>query len=337
MIGSQVTVEDGSHIVLLAADRPATPISAVSSPTAACAAPRARVASRGARSVSMRQGMIACGAATAASSRAHRSALRGTRTSSDAFGDRLYAMVTRHRRAEERRGRRQRVRDRATRYGIPTVAATEVLYHTRARRDLQDVLTCIRHGDRTLSTAGRLTRPNAEHAFKSPYAFRVAFERRSRVGRAHRGIAERCTFSLAEIRYRYPSEKLPDGTSVVAVAAPAHLRRRRRTLPARSRYPRRHPAEDVRAQLEKELGSDRRARLRRLLPHHVRDRAVLPRARTSSARGAARRRTRRCATASASPRSTRCGWTCCSSASSRRSAPSRPTSTSTSSTSAARK
>jgi len=26
-------------------------------------------------------------------------------------------------------------------------------------------------------------------------------------------IAERCTFSLDEIRYRYPSEKLPDGTT----------------------------------------------------------------------------------------------------------------------------
>ena len=57
----------------------------------------------------------------------------------------------------------------------------------------------------------------------------------------------------------------------------------------------------------------------------------------SSARGAAPRPTRRSASASASPRSIRCGWGCCSSASSRASATSRPTSTSTSSTSGARR
>ena len=73
----------------------------------------------------------------------------------EAFGDRLYAMVSRHRRAEE--GRQEaRVRRHAGRAGLPLVAATEVLYHTPDRRDLQDVLTCI---DRrvTLATAGRMT------------------------------------------------------------------------------------------------------------------------------------------------------------------------------------
>src|SRR6185503_9558083 len=63
----------------------------------------------------------------------------------DAFGDRLYAMVARHRRDSEV-PQEVRLRARATRYGIPTVAAVEVLYHTPERRPLQDVLTCIRHG-----------------------------------------------------------------------------------------------------------------------------------------------------------------------------------------------
>ena len=65
--------------------------------------------------------------------------------------------------------------------------------------------------------------------------------------------------------------------------------------------------------------------------------AVLPAAAASCARAAARRPTPRSATASASPRSIRCAWTCCSSASCRASAPSRPTSTSTSSTSGAKR
>src|SRR6185436_15271204 len=63
----------------------------------------------------------------------------------EAFGDRLYAMITRHRRADDI-ARELRVRARAAAAGIPVVAASEVLYHTRARRPLQDVLTCIRHG-----------------------------------------------------------------------------------------------------------------------------------------------------------------------------------------------
>ena len=70
----------------------------------------------------------------------------------DAFGDRLYAMLVRHRESADVR-HELRVRQRVQRYGIETVAGMEVLYHTPARRALQDVLTCIRHGV-TLSTAG---------------------------------------------------------------------------------------------------------------------------------------------------------------------------------------
>src|SRR5258705_1448482 len=92
----------------------------------------------------------------------------------DAFGDRLYAMITRHRRAEDVAAER-RVRERALRFGIPTVATVEVLYHTKARRDLHDVLTCLRHGV-TLSTAGGTTKDNAEHALRSPYAFTLLYE-----------------------------------------------------------------------------------------------------------------------------------------------------------------
>ena len=127
----------------------------------------------------------------------------------EAFGDRLYAMAARHRRAEERR-QEARLRKRAERYGIPVVATTEVLYHKPARRDLQDVLTCLRHRV-TLSGAGRRIKPNAEHQLKSPYAFAALFvDDPAGVARSCE-IAKRCNFSLDELRYRYPSERLPDG------------------------------------------------------------------------------------------------------------------------------
>ena len=127
----------------------------------------------------------------------------------DAFGDRLYAMVSRHRRAEEVR-REANVRRHAKRAGLPLVAATEVLYHTLARRDLQDVLTCIGRGV-TLATAGRLTKPNAEHDLKAPEAMARLFADEPALLERTREVASRCTFELSEIRYRYPAEKLPDG------------------------------------------------------------------------------------------------------------------------------
>ena len=127
----------------------------------------------------------------------------------EAFGDRLYALAARHRRAEEVR-REACLRRHAERNGLPLVAATEVLYHTPARRDLQDILTCIRHGV-TLATAGRLIRPNAEHDLKSPQRMAQLFADEPVLVERTREVASRCAFSLSEIRYRYPAERLPDG------------------------------------------------------------------------------------------------------------------------------
>ena len=162
----------------------------------------------------------------------------------DAFGDRLYALVTRHRRAEEAPQER-RLRERARRYGIPTVAATEVLYHHPSRRRLQDVLTCIRHRV-PLTAAGRLIKPNAEHDLKSPDAFASLF--RDDPGSVARTleVAGRCGFSLDEIHYRYPSEELPGGKTSGEWLRELTFRG------AGERYGGSVP-EDIRAQLEREL------------------------------------------------------------------------------------
>jgi len=127
------------------------------------------------------------------------------------FGERLYAMAARHRRDTEPR-QEARLRRRAERYGLELVAATEVLYHKPARRELQDVLTCLRHRV-TLAGAGRRIRPNAEHSLKSPHAFDALYDDDPAAVARTREIAERCRFSLDALRYRYPSERLPDGTT----------------------------------------------------------------------------------------------------------------------------
>jgi error-prone DNA polymerase len=130
---------------------------------------------------------------------------------SEAFGDALYAMVARHREASDRKNEQQ-MRARAAEFSLPVVAGVEVLYHCRARRELQDVMTCIRHGV-TLATAGRRIRCNDEHALPSPSEFAELFHDDPCAVDRTVEIADRCRFSLSQIRYRYPSERLPDGST----------------------------------------------------------------------------------------------------------------------------
>ncbi len=162
----------------------------------------------------------------------------------DAFGDRLYALLTRHRRADDV-AREARLRARTATVRIPLVTATEVLYHSRARRPLQDILTCIRHGV-TLATAGRLIRGNDEHDLRAPHAFHKLYADEPGAIARTLDIATRCSFSLGELRYRYPSERLPDGTT-----SADHLRKLA-FEGAAWRYQGSIP-DDVRTQLEAEL------------------------------------------------------------------------------------
>ena len=162
----------------------------------------------------------------------------------DAFGGRAYGLLARHRLAGEA-PRERWLRARAQEIGLPLAAATEVLYHDPARRDLQDVLTCIRHGT-SLARAGRRIRANAEHGLKSPAALAALYRDDPAAILRTVEIAARCRFSLDAIRYRYPSERLPDG------ATSSDWLRRLAEEGARQRFGGRIPAA-VREQIGKEL------------------------------------------------------------------------------------
>lgn len=162
----------------------------------------------------------------------------------NAFGDRLYAFLPRHRLAEEQ-DRETHVRAYAAMHRVPLVACNEVLYHARGRRPLQDVLTCIREGV-SLSTAGRKLRGNAEHDLKSHYLFNALFQDDEALVVRTEEVAARCTFSMSEIRYRYPSERLPDGRTTTSFLRELTING------ARKRY-NGEPSPEMVAQLEKEL------------------------------------------------------------------------------------
>ena len=245
----------------------------------------------------------------------------------EAFGDRGYLALTLRRRPNDQL-RLHELANLAAQARVPTVVTNDVLFHVPERRILQDVVTCIRHGV-SIDDAGFRRERHADRYLKPPEEMARLFRRYPEALARTLEIAERCRFSLDELAYQYPREAVTPGLT------PQQALERLTWEGAATRYPGgparrggRHPAARAAA--------DRDAGVRALLPDGELDRALRPLARTSCARGAARRRTRPSATCSASPRSIPSATTCCSSASSPRSAASRPTSTSTSSTSAAR-
>ena len=209
--GAQVTLMDESHILLLAQNR-----GGYGNLCRLLTAGRRR-SPKGESRVSWTEvckhaeGMIALWGGNQSLLAARAEPVSVSRMLQNAFGDRLYGMIARHRCASEQQSE-NRTDKRIKRYGLPAIAAPEVLYHSRSRRPLQDVLTCIKE-KATLMTAGRRINQNAEYEMLSPDAFSSLYSDCPQLIARTVEIANRCTFTLDELRYRYPTESLPDGTS----------------------------------------------------------------------------------------------------------------------------
>ena len=159
------------------------------------------------------------------------------------FPGRLAVDVHRHHeRAQERAMRR--LADLAEAHGVPVVATNDVRYATPAARPLLDVLTAIRLGT-TLDAAGRRLLANAERHLKTPAEMAALFRDRPAWIRASRRIAERCTFTLADLGYRFPEPALPPGETPIG--------RLRALVEAGARERWGRPSPRVRRQLAHEL------------------------------------------------------------------------------------
>jgi error-prone DNA polymerase len=97
-------------------------------------------------------------------------------------------------------------------HDLGLVASNDVHYHVPERRVLQDVVTCIREHC-TIGEAGVLLDANAERHLKAPAEMARLFRRYPQALARTVEIAERCTFSLDELRYEYPVDPVPDGRS----------------------------------------------------------------------------------------------------------------------------
>ena len=125
----------------------------------------------------------------------------------DIFGDRLYLAASAHGGADD--GRHLAETDalaRAT--GVPMVATNDVHYHEPNRRFLQDVLVCIREHC-TLQEAGRKLFANAERHLKPVEEMQRIFADHPKAIIRTVEIADRCRFSLDELRYEYPEALCP--------------------------------------------------------------------------------------------------------------------------------
>ncbi|WP_437188593.1 error-prone DNA polymerase [Planctomicrobium sp. SH668] len=129
----------------------------------------------------------------------------------DAFGDRASLLAELHCGRDDDRQLND-LKQLSRQSGLPLVAANDVHYHTPARQPLQDVLTAIRHRC-TVAELGERRFVNAERHLKSPAQMRLLFQSCPESIERTLEIASRCSFSLDELKYEYPHELCPDGTT----------------------------------------------------------------------------------------------------------------------------
>jgi len=88
---------------------------------------------------------------------------------------------------------------------VPLVATNDVHYHDVSRRELQDVLTCIREKC-SISNAGYKLHQNAERHLKEKAEMERLFRNYPKAISNSRIIADVCQFDLRSLKYKYPSE-----------------------------------------------------------------------------------------------------------------------------------
>jgi error-prone DNA polymerase len=138
---------------------------------------------------------------------------------------------------------RNTVEQVAAAQGLPVVALGDVLMHVRSRKPLQDTLTATRLG-LPVAECGYGLAPNAEQHLRSRLRLGNLYRREALAETVR--LAQRCTFSLDELRYEYPDELVPPGET------PGGYLRRQTWIGAHRRFPSGIPA-SVQEQIEHEL------------------------------------------------------------------------------------
>ena len=138
---------------------------------------------------------------------------------------------------------RVRVQQLSALSGLPVLATGQVCMHVRSRKPLHDVLTAVRLGQ-PVSACGFALQANAEGHLRSRARLAALFPPDWLANTLT--AAQRCTFSLDELRYHYPLEAVLPGQTA------AQTLRHYVEEGASERYPAGVP-QDIRARVEHEM------------------------------------------------------------------------------------
>ena len=123
------------------------------------------------------------------------------------FGARAHLAVELHREQDDT-ARLQQLLDLSARLSMPAVAAGDVHMDVRRQRVLQDTMTAIRHIS-PLAECGKHLFRNGERHLRTRRALGNIYPA-ALLERAV-ALARRCTFSMKDVKYKYPAELVPDG------------------------------------------------------------------------------------------------------------------------------
>lgn len=129
----------------------------------------------------------------------------------ECYHDRLYLVASPLYRGDDT-ARLAHIAERARHHGLPMLATNDVHYHDPTRRELQDVLVCIREHC-TIQQAGDKLFAHAEHQLKPLDIITRLFKDYPNALQASLEIMERCRFSLDELAYDYPVQASYEGRS----------------------------------------------------------------------------------------------------------------------------
>jgi error-prone DNA polymerase len=126
-----------------------------------------------------------------------------------ALGSQLYLGAIRSYRAYDSK-MLYRLSEVSAESGIPMIATNDVHYHNRDRRELQDIITCVREKC-TIYNAGFRLYQNAERYLKPVNEMQRLFRQYPDAIEQTQEIVNACQFSLSELQYVYPEEITSEG------------------------------------------------------------------------------------------------------------------------------
>ena len=129
---------------------------------------------------------------------------------------------------------------------VPLIAVNDVLYHEAERRELQDVVTCIRE-HLTVENAGRKLQANAERYLKPPVEMMRLFRHAPEAIRETQKFLDRCNFSLEDLSKTEYADETREGYATPQEALVAFCEEG-----LKKRFPKGVPPE-IRATLDSEL------------------------------------------------------------------------------------